>query len=275
MTSLPIRKSATFVALLLLGACGGGDTPTKPDDNVQPPPACSGLYCDRARLDQLGLDSFYEKVLDSQGIPVVSSAKVSDAALEKADEIVEMMLSARVDVHTAMVDGGAYVGVMAPSEVTTDIPEHAHLKNDPNTDWDRRARGLGGTPSNPITTVGEENLLCLNGDVYGGENILVHEFAHGIHLIGINFVEAGFTQELRETYQAALEEGLWAKTYAETNEVEYWAEGVQSWFDVNQRPQSGIHNDVDTRDELLGHDPRLHDLIARFFPATDWVPDCD
>ena len=44
------------------------------------------------------------------------------------------------------------VGIMAeyPKEVTTDIPEHALLKNDPFTNWDdpltpwdERTRGLG------------------------------------------------------------------------------------------------------------------------------------
>ena len=67
------------------------------------------------------------------------------------------------------------VGIMAeyPKEVTTDIPEHAHLKNDPFTNWDdpltpwdERTRGLGGTLRRPVSTVGEENLLCLEWDRY-------------------------------------------------------------------------------------------------------------
>jgi len=104
-----------------------------------------------------------------------------------------------------MINRGAYVGIMARTEVTTDIPEHAHLANDPDTDWNQRARSLGGTPNNPITTAGEENLLCLTEDRYRGENILVHEFAHGIHLIGIAFLstapwwaESGWMREFNE-----------------------------------------------------------------------------
>jgi hypothetical protein len=54
---------------------------------------------------------------------------------------------------------------MAVSEVATDIPEHRFLADDPEVDWDTRARGLGGTPGVPITTGAEENLLCLAGDV--------------------------------------------------------------------------------------------------------------
>ena len=45
---------------------------------------------------------------------------------------------------------------------------------------------------------------------------------------------------------------LWANTYAATNEQEYWAEGVQSYFDTNIEaiPSNGIHNHVNTRAEL-------------------------
>ena len=44
-----------------------------------------------------------------------------------------------------MYENYGRIGIMAeyPKEVTTDIPEHAYLKNDPYTNWDERARGLG------------------------------------------------------------------------------------------------------------------------------------
>ena len=51
-----------------------------------------------------------------------------------------------------------------PDEVTTDIPEHAFLASDPNTDWDERARGLGATMSNPVGSSAEENILCHTDD---------------------------------------------------------------------------------------------------------------
>jgi hypothetical protein len=220
------------------------------------------------------LAAFYQKYLDASGIPVISSEGVDDQALVMAKNIVEQMLSHREDVHAAMVERGAYVGIMARDEVTTDIPEHAHLANDPNTDWNQRARGLGGTPGNPITTAGEENLLCLAGDRYDGESILVHEFAHAVHLIGIDAVEPTVHETLQQMLDAALSQGLWADTYAGTNRQEYWAEGVQSWFDANQAPQEGIHNDVDTRDELTTYDPPLSELLERFFGDGLWRPRC-
>ena len=137
------------IAILLLPACSDVST-TLPDGA-----ACQGVYCDRPFLDALGMDPFYQKYVDAGGIPVISSEKVLDPALLQAREIVEKMLVHRPDIREVMVANGAYVGIMARTEVTTDIPEHRHLANDPNTDWNKRARGLGGAPNNPITTAGE------------------------------------------------------------------------------------------------------------------------
>lgn len=63
---------------------------------------------------------------------------------------------------------------------TTSIPEHRWL----GPSWDQRARGLGGTLAIPISTGGEENLLCWrNRDRYPNEDIFLHEFSHGIQVL--------------------------------------------------------------------------------------------
>ena len=259
-----------LVAAVMAGfACGGDTVEPMPEE-----PACATPLCNRAALDALGVDPFYRKHVDAAGIPVISSERVEDRALLVAREIVEEMLAHRDDVLGAMQTRGAYVGIMSRDEVTTDIPEHRHLANDPAIDWNQRARGLGGTPANPITTAGEENLLCLVSDRYRGENILVHEFAHSVHLIGIDLAEPGFDDELRQLYEEALARDLWRDTYAATNRQEYWAEGVQSWFDVNQDPQEGVHNHVDTQAELRDYDAALSELIERFMGDGSWRPRC-
>ena len=260
---------ATSWGLLLLVACGGGEETT-----VTPGPECGTPLCDRPTLASLGYHPFYQKYLDADGIPVISSEKAQDRALLVASEIVREMLAHRPDVFQAMRTRRAYVGIMSRDEVTTDIPEHAHLANDPNVDWNERARGLGGTPQIPITTAGEENLLCLAGDRYRGENILVHEFAHAVHLMGIDLVEPGIHTELQDLHSSALATGLWRDTYAGSNAIEYWAEGVQSWFDANQQPQAGIHNHVDTREELKEYDPQLAAIVERYMGDRGWRPMC-
>src|SRR5690606_17057721 len=99
------------------------------------------------------------------------------------------------------------VGIMAESEVTTDMPEHSDLNEAfPGINWDTRARGLGATVDRPLTSVGEENLLQLPGDVYMGENILVHEFAHTFFDLGVARGPGGSTRqaELNALFEAAI-----------------------------------------------------------------------
>lgn len=213
---------------------------------------------------KLKLDPFYEKYADAGGIPVLTSKKVSDAGIAEAVFLIDAMLANRADIRAAMAQRGVRFVVMAPTEMTTDVPEQRHMKNDPKTDWDKRARGLGGK----ITSCGEENLLNLPGDRYRSENILIHEFAHAIHRYGIGVVEKDFDRKLRDTYQRATDKGLWKDTYAASNHSEYWAEGVQSYFDCNNPPNKGVHHDINTREKLAKYDPDLFALIDATFKQS-------
>ena len=220
---------------------------------------------------RLKLDPFYRKYVDAGGIPVVSSGKVADAALLAARDLAKGMLSKRPEVRAALAESGVRIAVMAASEVTTDIPEHRDLNRAfPGTDWDRRARGLGATTARPACSAGEENLLQHATDRYRGESIFIHEFAHTVLTMGVQAVDPKFRPRLEAAYGAAKAAGRWARTYAATNADEYWAEGVQSWFDANREalPANGVHNEVDTREELVRYDPELAALVAEVFPAN-------
>lgn len=217
----------------------------------------------------LGLDPFYEKYCDANGIPVLSSSEVPDEAIQWVRFQALEMLKIRPLVAAEMVDRGTRIAIMADTEVTTDIPEHRDLNTAfPGIDWDARARGLGATPARPASSAAEENILCYPGDVYVGENIFIHEFAHSIEKMGLQFVDSTFVSRLQATYDAAMASGLWVDTYAATNRDEYWAEGVQSWFDANleRDPPDGIHNAVNTRAELASYDPGLYQLILEVLP---------
>ncbi len=245
---------------------GADDTATTPCDSpIGPPPA------------SLGLAASYAKYLDADGLPVIGSSKVSDAAIRVACRIARQMLSFRSDVRTQMQAHAARLAVMARSEVTTDVPEHADLYTAfPGTDWNKRARGLGGTVDRPASSCAEENVLCDATDPYRGENILVHELSHGVVNLGVVFADKTFTKRLKNAYDAALAAGKWKDTYAGSNVDEYFAEGVQSYFDTNLQsiPPNGIHNEVNTRAELLAYDPALHALVAEVFGPATWTPGC-
>lgn len=216
--------------------------------------------------EHLRLDPFYKKYLSADGYPIVASDKVNDYALHEAAYLVKMMLARRPDVREAMVKGGSRLIVMAAGEFTTDVPEHAHLR--PKDYWDARARGLGGSQSDPVCSCGEENLLAYEGDPYSTECILIHEFAHNIHLRGMVNVDRGFDDEVKKAYEEAKRSGLWKGKYASVNHHEYFAEGVQSWFD-NNRENDHDHNHVNTRAELLEYDPALAALCRKVFGETE------
>jgi hypothetical protein len=215
---------------------------------------------------EMKLDSFYKKYVSANGYPIVSSEKVADHALLEAAYLVDLLLHQRPDVREAMIRSGSRMTVIAHNEFTTDIPEHRHLK--PKDYWDRRARGTGGSKDDPVCTCGEENLLAYRGDPYAAECILIHEFAHNIHLRGLNNIDPSFDDRVKKTFENAIAQGLWKRAYASTNHHEYFAEGVQSWFD-NNRPPDHDHNHVDTRKELKEYDPGLAALCHEVFGETE------
>ncbi len=217
--------------------------------------------------ESLALDSFYKKHVSVDGFPVVSSEKVSDFALQEAAYLIDRMLVHRPDVRKAMIENRVRFTVMASDEWTTDVPEHSDLK--PPEFWDRRARGLGATPQRPSVSCGEENLLQYPGDPYHTENILIHEFAHAMHHMGLNSVDKEFDRKLEALYKKAMEKGLWKDKYAANNRAEYWAEAVQSYFDTN-REHDHDHNHVNTREELQEYDPELAALVAEVFHDDPW-----
>ena len=224
-----------------------------------------------------GVPAFYTQRAEAHGFPLVGSAKVSPYAMKEAAYLVDMMLSKRPDVREAMIKSGSRMCVMAHDEYTTDLPEFAWLGAEKMRDfrgvsgkdyWDARARGLGGSETDPFCSVAEENLLGYPGDPYAAECILIHEFAHNIHLRGMNNVDPSFDVRLKKTYDAAVKAGLWKGKYAGTNHHEYFAEGVQSWFG-NNRFNDHDHNHVHLRSQLIEYDPGLAAMCREVFGDTE------
>lgn len=216
------------------------------------------------------IPSFYQKYIETEGLYVTSSGKVSDEALLKACDIISLMLAKRPDVKAHMVKKGCHVMVIGKDEETCDLPEFAHICNceDSIKYWNWRARGFGGAPEDEFSSsCGEENLLALPQDKYVGENILIHEFAHLIHTVGIVGVEPDFNERLEALRQNAIRKGLWEKTYAVSNKEEYFAECVQSFFNCNRyaEPANGVHNWVNRRTKLKTYDPDMYRLLQEYF----------
>ncbi len=223
-----------------------------------------------------GVPKFYSQIGSANGFPVCASSKVNPYAVKEAVYIVNQMLANRPDVLAALIKSGARLCIMSCQEFTTDLPEFAHLADEKSPGgesilakdyWDARARGTGGSETDPFCSCAEENVLCYPGDPYSTECILIHEFAHCIHLRGMLNVDPTFDIRLRSAYDSAMKAGLWKGKYASVNHHEYFAEGVQSWFD-NNRSDDHDHNHVDTRIELIEYDPSLAEMCREVFGET-------
>ena len=109
-------------------------------------------------------DAFYSQsvCIGSTQLRVRASAVVSPWALAAASEIVQRMLElSPVEVVRRLVEAGCTVAVIGRAQLSSDIPEHAWLSGARTGNWevDSTTRGLGGNPSVPVTSVGEENLI--------------------------------------------------------------------------------------------------------------------
>lgn len=206
---------------------------------------------------------FFSKRLDYEGIPIKAHADVSDAALFAARDRLAMQLehlpSVRVNLHKA----GAELHIIGINQVTSDLPEHRHLKGKPyegKMTVDERTRGLGGL----LTSCGEENLLKLpkKQDRYYGCDICVHEFAH-------NILEYGMPVSTRKLFaeqrKRSLAKGLWVDSYAGSKDHEYFAELSMWYFGTHgfeamkgKPPRAG-------RDGLKEYDPEAFALFEKFY----------
>ena len=267
-----MRYNGTLLAALVLGCVQGcvgeGSDPELTEDGtagvtascaVGPPPA------------SLGLDPAYQKYCDAAGLAVVAGVVVNDAAVQQAAEVVRTMLSAMPDVARRLAEKRVRVGVIGEHQALTDMPENRDIyRLVPGTDWNARTRGVGATAQMPLSSAAEENVLCFEVDRYRGESILVHELAHTIKQMGIEVVDPTFKAKTETAYRRALAAGLWQRTYASENAEEYWAEGVQDYFEVNARavPANGVHNEIHTRTQLRDYDPPLFRLIDQWFKAV-------
>lgn len=221
-------------------------------------------------IQKYRLNPFYKKYLDADGIAVTSSEKVADAALHEVHYLISNALQNRPDILNRMRQGNTRIIVIAADEEVSIIPEYYISDPEKADRQNRRVRGYGGRF---LISCGEENLLNYKGDRYHGENIFLHEFAHSIHS-NMRKLDPNFQETLDHLYSEAKKKGLWEKTYAGTNASEYWAEGLQDYWDCNRQSRGqeadGVHNYVNTREELKEYDPELFAFIDKTLKPMKW-----
>ncbi len=214
------------------------------------------------------LDPFYKQYVLVDGLRIVGSRKVSKRALREAAHLMRKILARRPDVLKRLVKRNVYVGVIAYNELTTDMPECRGM-----SPWvNKRARGFGGNP----LICAEEDLLCFRGNAWHGENIFIHEFAHVVHG-ALAKLDKRFNTRLKQLHQKTKETGRF-RGYGMNNPGEFWAEGVQSWFDCNRRggleargPEGRHICHINTKEQLKKHLPALAKMVDDAFGKNPWV----
>ena len=215
------------------------------------------------------LDPYYRKYLDANGMPIVASRFVADSALVQARKIIIAMLEKIPEAQEHMLASHFRVGIIGNNENVTDMPEYRIMPIMwPNTNWDARGRGYGATGMIPLMSCGEENIIMINQhERYKTESIMVHEFAHNVEY-GLRKYHTTFCKAIDTAFKHAVDNNLWCDrhgrpTYSRDNVSEYFAEGVQAWFNTCRMVVNinGKDTMLKYREQLKSYDPMLYDAI--------------
>ena len=241
-----------------------------PPQQVAPPPA------------SLGLDPFYRKYLDAEGIPVIASSDVDDAELYHARDIILAMLSDRTDLLAAMVANRFRViiyendgcrGPFQVPELRDDLPPGRCTNTVGIASIKGRANIYTGEVLLVIEAIGVAPAILPYCNF-----IFVHEFAHLVdyalsyQLPGATVFDPGFDARVQSAYSAAISAGLYQDAYAATSHQEYWAEAVTFWFLPDML--TGLVRTPAHVSELVHYDPRAARLVEEVFGDAA-LPDCN
>ena len=219
-------------------------------------------FCRTAILDISPPEfEFYSKKLVYRGIPIKAHEVVADAALWEARDRLNRMLRNIPNALKNLVAEGAELHIIGKDQVTSDLPEHRHLKGKPydgELTIDERTRGVGGK----LASCGEENLLKLSKDRYLGRDICIHEFAHTLYRLGLS---PDVREMVREQFVRSTEAGLWKTAYASRNQDEFFCE-LSMWYfgthgdyaEISPKPRPG-------REWFQQYDPEAFEVIDRIY----------
>jgi alpha-glucosidase len=239
------------------------------------------------------VDPYYTKFTWAREFPVLGSKQVSDAALLRANDTVRKMFAYRHDILKAMIADGARLVLLGRKEKLSDLPEFKEAKAGAGFD---EVRYLDYGPDRKLMVVPEENVLGLAGEPFAGRCMVVGVFARGLYrVVGLRPTDLDFEKrrdkqqyelrvkrldvefdgKLRQAHGDATAKGLWKGTTAARDRAEYWAAGVEAYFDAggDGQPPQGADRPVTTREALKAYDPALYALVDEtmaYREHVDW-----
>jgi hypothetical protein len=245
-------------------AADGGVGPVPVDPN-----ACSVQPIPEELRTSYKMGAIYKRYASAGGVPVIASEKPPDETVRRACLLILDYATVSEKIQAELIKRKVRFIIMAKSEKTVDFPEYVRAAVP-----DSRARGLGGVTDGICA---EESIMCDTAtDRWRGESICVHEYAHTMHLGVWSKIDPTFETRLNAAFKAAQAAGTYTNTYAASSAVEYIAEGVQNWYNTNiglTRP-NGVHNHINTREELRMEDPMLYALLSEVLKDKPSYKDC-
>jgi hypothetical protein len=255
--------------------------PLRVQPSVMPPPA------------KFKIHPYYTKFTYAREFTVLGSNRVSDEALLRANDTIRKMFAYRHDILKAMIADGARLVVLGQQEKLTDLPEFEDAKKQAVFD---EVRYLDYTPSLKLLVVPQENVLGFAGEPFGGKCMVISLFAKGLYEVTAhrpvlaNFekqknrqqyelrvkrLDIEFDNQLKKVFESAMSKNLWKGTPAARNPVEYWAAGVEAYFDAagSGWPPNTTDRPITTREALKAYDPGLFALVDEtmaYREHVDW-----
>jgi len=255
-------------------------TPVRRQPSVMAPPA------------KFKFDPYYTKFTLAREFPVLGSKRVSDEALLRANDIVRKMFAYRHDVLKAILADGGRLVVLSKGEQLSDLPEFRDAATKPGFG---NARYWNYTAESKLMVVPEENVLGLPGDPLPGRCAVVAAFARGLYTVAalrpvdpdfdmrrnkqqyelrVKRLDSEFDRRMKGLYEAAIEKGLWKGTAAARDRTEYWAAGVEAYFDAGAlTTPDGADHPIGTREALRGYDKELYQVVEEtmaYKGRVDW-----
>lgn len=265
-------------------------------------PSTTGTPANTTTTYSVVYKPYYDKTVVSQsGVPLRGSEFVLLSTVQKAADMVDVILSAAPENLLARMRNSTQFMIFGPGEHSYNIPEHRSMFL--RDAWNR-AEGYGGNISatsaanverHHIIPAAQRPYESSYASGYRDESILAHEFGHGIHspgMSGTGVVNLGapsgttMSSELTAIRASAIAlpenpanpdgRKKWqgqdpgSFTYMSQNASEFMATAVSIWFDAMAEGNwsNNGRSPVSTREQLRRYDTPFYNFLSRVLPET-------
>ena len=179
-------------------------------------------------------DGSVTKVMECGGQPILAADDTPDVAMLRARTTCLRVLAKRPDLNYQLAVSNTGGSLTAETPIG----------------WTELVRNTYGATRN----------MMLDRNFYGGQNMLMHEMGHQLHMNGMSNLDDKFDERLYETWLAAMRSGKYLGCYEANNMWEYIACAASAWINDGSE-----QDETYPRDRLRRKDPRLYALLNEYW----------